>query len=128
MTNWPGPTASGSVVAGSSASVHVSRVSRSRRATTNGTGANAPHGASAAAAIAIDIEQSKTRPLQPLHQHLRKAAHQVVAEGRVVVALLPQARAVEAGRSDDAQRARVEVPAVGGEEPRPADHIVRVDR
>src|ERR1041385_4357326 len=99
MTNCPGAAETASAPAGSSASVQVSAVSRSRRRTTKGSGANGPCACSASAAVAIDVEKSEPRPLQALDQHLREAAHQVVSESRVVVALLAQTRAVERGRA-----------------------------
>ena len=82
-------------------SVQVSAVSCSRPATRNGRGVIAPAGAGSAAAVAIDVEESEAGPLEPLDQHLREAAHQLVAERRVGLALLAQAGAVEAGRADD---------------------------
>src|SRR5580765_5285744 len=126
--NCPGATAGPSPMAGSSVSVQVSAVLRSRVETTNGTGVSAPGcGGSVRVAVAIDVEQSEACPLQAFDQHLREAAHQVVAQRRIVVALLAQAGAVERSGTDGGQRARVEMPAVGGKEPRPADHLAGLD-
>src|SRR5581483_12382670 len=125
--NCPARTTGAAPAQGSRTIVHVSAVSPRRATTRNGRGAVTPCPCSATSAVAIEVEEPEARPLQPLDQHLREPGGQVVAELRVVVALLPQAGAVEGGCADVRERARVEVAPVGAEEPRPADHLARLD-
>src|SRR5262245_32987038 len=128
MTNWPGAIAGASPPSGSSVSVHVSAVSCSRAATRNGRGVIAPTGAGSVAAVAIEVQEPDPGPLEALDHHLGEAPHQLVAEDGIVLALPAQAGAVEPGRADDRERARVEVPAVRREQPRPAEHLARLER
>src|SRR5580765_5417400 len=126
--NWPGAIVGPSPSSGSRVRVHVSDVSCLRSETRNGAGTSGPGArGSAIAAVAIDVEESKARPLEALDQHLREAAHQLVADGRVVLALLPQAPAVEGRGTHHRQGAGVEVPPVRSEEPRPAEHLSGFD-
>src|SRR5262249_55647064 len=130
IVTCPGATSSGGPPSGSSSSVHVSCVSRRRRTTRKGRGvigASSLSG-SATAAITVDVEQPEAGPLQPLHEDLREARHQGVAEGRVGLALAADAGAVKRGRAHRPERPPVEVPAERREEPRPADDLAGLDR
>ena len=57
-----------------------------------------------------------------------KRLHELVAEGVVGLALAAQARAVEGDARDVVDRAGVEVPVVGREQPRPADDVAGAER
>ena len=116
---------------GSSSSVHVSRgllAPRARPGTAPGTiaprqrlsrrGRGHRRRAAAAGSPAGARRCTAAKPL-----------HQLVAERVVGVALAAQAGAVEArSRATALERARVEAPAVGREQPRPAEHVAAVQR
>ena len=63
--------------------------------------------------------------LEAVDHHRREAAHELVPEGVVGLALAAQAGAVEGHRAHVVDRAGVEVPDVRREEPRPADDLAR---
>src|SRR5579863_4349772 len=111
---------------GSSSMVTVSCVSRDTRRTRNGAGAiGSGAGAGVGAARrasdtrAVDIEKLETGRPQALPDHAGKALQQLVAEARILLALSPDARAVELGRPDGLERPRVAGHAVGRHQPRP---------
>ncbi len=88
-------------------SVHVSaRLLRASRGRRRAAGTIGPARRELSDAVAIDVEQSEPRPLQPLDEHLREALHQVVAERRVVVALAAQAAPSNAVARTSERRAR----------------------
>src|SRR5690348_769493 len=128
MVNWPGAIASGGPATGSSSSVHVSAVSRPRLTTRNGRGCSGPAGDSATGAVAIAIEEPQPRPLQTFDHDLRDARDEFPPEQRVALARGPHRAGVECGHTHGDERARVEVPAVRREEPRPPDRLARLDR
>ena len=76
--------------------------------------------------MAIDIQEAKAGVLEPVDHHRGEAAHEVVAQAVIGLALAAQARAVEGHRAHIVDRTRVEVPDVGREEPRPADYLAGV--
>src|SRR5690348_13426677 len=127
--NWPGAMTGPGPSSRSSSSVHVSTVSCARSTTWYGTGVIAPDSSgSAATAVAIEIQEPEPSPLEPLDQHLRKAAHQVVAECGVGVALPAQTDPIEGRGAHVRQCPRVEVPPIRREQPRPADDLAGLDR
>src|SRR5581483_10524386 len=103
-------TSGAGAATGSSDSVHVSAVSRSRPATRNGSGAIAPP--CSAGAVAINVQKSQPGRLQSLDRDLREPAHQVVPQSGVGVRLLAQAGRIERRRAHAVDRAAVEVPAI----------------
>ena len=129
--NWPG--ANVERLAGDGLELERPRVAQSRGAGARPGTAAAPsargRGDSAAAVVAIHVQEPEPRPLQALDQHLREPRHQVVAEARGSVSHLPRRQAPsKLVARTSASALRVEVPAVGREEPRPADDLAGVDR
>ena len=74
------------------------------------------------------VEEAEACPLEALDHHLGEPRHQVVAEARILLAFVAQASAVEGRRPDRSERLRVEVPAIGREEPGPAQHLATFER
>ena len=130
IVNWPGANVERARRRPARARASRCRASRASAARPGTARRHRPEGARVTQLCrhAIHVEQPLPRPLQALDHDLREARHQVVAELRVGLALLAQAGAVEARRAHEREGARVEVPAVGREEPRPADDLAGVDR
>src|ERR1019366_5212254 len=100
----------------------------SRRHTTRcATGVIADFGRSSAwGRIAIDIHELHPGRVQALIEYSSKALGEMEAQCRVGLTLLAQARGVEQHRVNLVQRIRVEVPAVGWEQPAPAQDVTSV--
>src|SRR5262245_26239803 len=126
--NWPGAISGAGAPTGSSVTVHVSAVSCSRAERRYGRGVSAPSSCGSAVAVTIDVEKPESSPLQALDQHLRDPAHQLVAERRIGLALAAQTLAVEARRANGREGTRIEMPAIGREEPGPAEQLAGPDR
>src|SRR5579885_1206137 len=125
--NWPGPITGGAEAVASSVSVQVSGVSCSRVVTRKSCGVIAPVCGSERT-VAIDVEEPEPGVLEPLDDHAREAPHQLEAELGVALAGIADAGRIELRRGHVADRARVEVPAVGREEPRPAEDVAGAER
>src|SRR5258708_7928798 len=65
--------------------------------------------------------------LQPLHQHLRHALGQFITKGWILLRLGAQTGAIKEYGLRPLQRARVEMPAIRREKPRPAQHVAGAD-
>ena len=77
--------------------------------------------------VAIHVHELEAGCLKTGDEHLREAGDQVVAEGRVVVALAAEAGAVELHGADGVDRAPGEVPRVRRQQPRPAEDLAGAD-
>ena len=113
-------------------SVKVSCVSRTTRRMRAGRGTIGLAGAAihpaASRSVAVDVEELEPRRLQALLHDVREALQELVAEVVVGLALAAQALAVERDGARRLDRARVEHPVVGRDEPRPAEDVARAER
>src|SRR5215471_5487596 len=108
MLNCPGRNLTPSPSRGSSSNVKVSAVSRHRRLTRNGRGSvgSAANG-SDKLAVAIDVDEADPRRLETATQDGGEALHELVAQLRVLVALVSKAGAVKGYRPHGRDRAPV---------------------
>jgi hypothetical protein len=73
----------------------------------------------------VHVDEAQASGLHPAKEDRGEAFHQLVAELRILLALAPQADAVEDHGPDRLQCPPVELPAIRGEEPGEADHLPR---
>src|ERR1035437_2472797 len=128
MLNWPGAGVAIGGPTGSRLRVTVSAVSRARPTTRYGTGTmTSAARASVGSASAIDVEHPHADGLEPSQHDLGKPLHQQVSELRIRVALGAQADTVECHGRHVVACLGVELPLVGREEPRPAQHVAAAE-
>src|SRR5512135_3608020 len=132
MLNWPGAKGRNLAPAtGDRVRVKVSPVSRVTCLTTNGSGrmgSEAETVVAAASVVAIKIQELHAGRLEAGDHHLGEPLQELVAEGRVLLALRAQAGPVERQGPHRVEGARVEAGPVGRKEPRPAEHLAALDR
>src|SRR3990172_6240037 len=131
MLNCPGvnPDSSAGATACRS-TVMVSRVSRRRPRTRNRRGTTGPTAAAGSAtwSMAINVQQLQARGLQPQLDDLGKPFHQFIAQVVILLALVPQTLPIQGDGARQFRGPGVKMPAVGGEEPGPSQHVPLVDR
>src|SRR5579859_3789541 len=129
MLNWPGRNRGVSPpAAGSSWNVQLSAVSGSAARTRYGCGASGGTGAEDGGSGGMDVQQLHARVLESLGDHRQEAEQELVALDRVLVEAGAQARGIDADQPGRLHRPRVQPPLGGGNEPRPAQDLVRTDR
>ena len=77
--------------------------------------------------VVVEVEELHPGHVEPLGHDLGEALEELVAELVVLLALRPEALAVERDGANELGRLPVEVPAVGRHEPRPAEDVARPD-
>src|SRR6266568_4723514 len=127
MSNWPGENAN-PPPGGSRVTVTVSAVSRATWRTRAGAGAiGSARPRSVSVRMSVHVQQLHAGGLEPFQNHVGGLPHELVAELVVLLALSPQAGAVQGQRGHGLQDPGVEPPPVRREQPGEPDHLARAD-
>src|ERR1039457_5852912 len=91
--------------------------------------ADVPRGRSSAFRVgAIHVEQLHSSGLQALFDNPYRALHDFVAEFVILLELAANAFAIERDGAREIERAGIEAPAVGREQPGPAENVAIAQR
>src|SRR5215212_5048721 len=139
ILNCPGAKEDIRLLTGSSSKVNVSCVSFSVLAIVYSCGnigawfcmlmacANMGSSVCSSVLIAVYIEEPQPGGLEPLHDYVGEPLDEFVAQVMVIIAFSAEAPGIKSYGPGQVEGAPVEMPPVGREEPRPAEHVPFVE-